>query len=67
MKKIDKCFNICATVVCAIFALIGIAITIAAWCMSTFFIEIRIAISIFGLGFLFTISVMLLYLIWSKK
>lgn len=67
MNKIDKYFNIVATIVCALFALIGIAITIAAWIVPNFFFEIRVAATIFGMGFLFAVSVMLMYLIWSKK
>ena len=67
MNKIDKWFNICATIVCAFFALTGIAITIAAWIIPMFYVEVRIAATIFGMGFLFTIAVMIMYLTWSKK
>lgn len=67
MKNIDKYFNIVATVICLIFALVGAAITIAAWIVPTFYFEVRIAATIFGMGFLFSVSVMLIYLIWSKK
>lgn len=67
MSKIDKYINICLTIVCAIFALIGLCLAIAAWIAPSFYLEVKIAATVFGLGFLFGISTLLIYLIWSKK
>lgn len=67
MTKLDKYFNICVTVVSALFALTGLVITIAGWIVPDFDIEYRIGFTIFGFGFLFVPCLLIIYMVWVDK
>lgn len=60
----NKLFRIIATILTAIFILVGIAITIAAWTIPNWVFELRLAMTIFGVGFLAMPNALVLITIW---
>jgi hypothetical protein len=60
----NKLFRIIATILSSIFILIGIAITIAAWMIPNWVFELRLAATIFGVGFLTMPNALILITLW---
>ena len=60
----NKLFRIIGTILTAIFILIGIAITIAGWIIPNWVIELRLATTIFGVGFLTMPNALILITLW---
>ena len=60
----DKIFRIVATILTVIFALTGIAITIAGWIVPNWVIELRIAATLFGIVFLTIPNILILIMTW---
>lgn len=59
----EKIFKIVTVIATSIFMLIGAAATIAAWVIPGWVIELRIAMSIFGLGFLMVPNFLIMYMV----
>lgn len=60
----NKLFRIIGTILTLIFILIGIAITIAAWMIPNWIFEMRLAATIFGVGFLGVPNALILITLW---
>ena len=60
----NKLFRIIATIITAIFIIVGIAITIAGWIIPNWMLELRIAMTIFGVGFLAMPNALILITLW---
>lgn len=60
----NKLFRIITTILTSIFILLGIAITIAAWIIPNWVFEMRLAFTIFGIGFLAVPNALILIMNW---
>ena len=65
MSTSEKIFKIGATIATIIFIMLGIAITISAWLVPNWVIELRIVATIFGSGFLAVPNILILYMVWE--
>ena len=65
METSDKIFKVGASVIVMAFAILGLALSIAAWIMSEWQIELKIGATIFGFGFLFVPGLLILYMLWE--
>lgn len=60
----NKLFRIIGTILTSIFILIGIAATIAAWIIPNWLFELRLGMTIFGVGFLTMPNALILITLW---
>jgi hypothetical protein len=60
----NKLFRIIGTILTSIFILLGIVTTIAAWMIPNWVFELRLAVTIFGVGFLGVPNALILITLW---
>lgn len=67
MKTSDKIFKAGVSIILLIFAVLGLALSVSAWLMTGWQIELRIAATIFGFGFLFVPCLLIMYMLWEDN